>query len=276
MTTLLTIHDVSFQYHKKEKGIHHISFSVEKGEWVTLIGKNGSGKTTLGKVIMGLLPRQSGEMYLDNEHIGITHEKISHPDIAYVFQNPDNQFVGITVEEDIAFGLENRQVRREDMQSRIDDVLKAVRMSEFAQSNCDELSGGQKQRVAIASALVLQPKLLILDEATTMLDPVSRIELLTLLKDLQKRFQFSILSITHHHDELQFSDRVVVMNEGVIEWIGGTNQMYQQQFLGNYGLELTLPQRCQRALQIEGALLPQHENQIESVAEWLWKSYLNK
>lgn len=279
MTTLLTIHDISFQYYKSEKGIHNISLSIDKGEWVTLIGKNGSGKSTLGKVIMGLLPLQSGAMYFDNKCIGLTHEQISNPNIAYVFQNPDNQFVGITVEEDIAFGLENRQVKRENMQKMIDDVLKAVCMSKFAKSNCEELSGGQKQRVAIASALVLQPKLLVLDEATTMLDPLSRIELLTLLKNLQKQYNFAILSITHHHDELFFSDRVIVMNDGAIEWVGKTNQLYQQQFFGNYGLELTLRQRCQKALQIDDTIPPQHEpneNDIESVAEWLWESYLNK
>lgn len=275
MTTLLTIHNVSFHYNS-EKGIYNVSLNIDKGEWITLIGKNGSGKSTLGKVIMGLLPLQSGEIYFENERIGLTHEKISHPDIAYVFQNPDNQFVGITVEEDIAFGLENRQVKREDMQCRIDDVLKAVCMSDFAKSNCDELSGGQKQRVAIASALVLHPKLLILDEATTMLDPIARMDLLHLLKELQNKFKFAILSITHHHDELKYSDRVVVMNEGSVECIGNTNELYQQQLLADYGLELTLQQRCQKELRLEGTLLPQRENYIESVAEWLWKSYLNK
>lgn len=275
MTTLMSMSNVSFCYDDTTKGIHNVSLTINKGEWVTIVGQNGSGKSTLGKVMMGLLPLQHGEMYFENDRIGLTHEKISHPEIAYVFQNPDNQFVGITVEEDIAFGLENRQVPSEEMQMRIDAILKAVCMSEFAKSNCDELSGGQKQRVAIASALALYPKLLILDEATTMLDPVARLDLLHLLKELQQQFHFSVLAITHHRQELPYSDKIVVMSEGSIVKVVNNNEIVDDT-LNDYGVEQSLAQQLSSALHLKNRTTPQQEKSVESMAEWIWTSYLKK
>lgn len=214
---MLQFNNVSFSYpNKQHEVLSNINFAVENGEWLTILGNNGSGKSTLMKLISGQYKVSKGNIvYNGLEYNEENFEKIIS-DIAIVFQNPDNQFIGSTVEEDIAFGLENRQISSEKMKEIIDNVLNVVDMQDYRFSEPKELSGGQKQRVAIASALALKPKLLILDEATSMLDPVARENIVNYIKKINKYKNITIISITHDVEELKYSDNILLINEGKI------------------------------------------------------------
>ena len=211
----LTLKNVSFSYVEDEPALIDVSFDVKQGEYVTIIGKNGSGKSTIAKLITGLLPDlDNGEILLDGEKI---KEEQIREKIGIVFQNPDNQFIGSTVRDDIAFGLENHQVKHDDMDKIIDEYSELVSMKPFLDKEPSALSGGQKQRVAIAGVLAMHPEIIILDEATAMLDPKGKKEIISLIHQLKKNDEkLSIISITHDVEEAFFSDHVVVLNEGKV------------------------------------------------------------
>ncbi|MBF0713197.1 ATP-binding cassette domain-containing protein [Gemella sp. GH3] len=214
---MLEFRDVSFRYTSTDDYIlKNINFKINTGEWLTILGSNGSGKTTLLKLIYGQVKQNSGSIYYNNEEL--TDDNFSNiiNDLAVVFQNPDSQFVGNTVEEDIAFGLENRNFSRDDMEKIITEMLIAVDMENLRKKEPKDLSGGQKQRVAIASALALYPKILILDEATSMLDPKARKQLLKYIKKLQLERNITVISITHDVDEIKYSDSIILLNKGNI------------------------------------------------------------
>ena len=194
-----------------------LSFHVKQGEWLSIIGHNGSGKSTTVRLIDGLLTAESGEIFVENELL--TEENVwdIRQKIGMVFQNPDNQFVGATVEDDVAFGLENKGIPFEEMQSRVKEALQLVGMSAFADREPSRLSGGQKQRVAIAGAIAMRPRIIILDEATSMLDPEGRLELIQTIKEIRNQYNMTVISITHDLDEVALSDRVLVMKKGKVE-----------------------------------------------------------
>ena len=194
-----------------------LSFHVKQGEWLSIIGHNGSGKSTTVRLIDGLLAAESGEIFVENELL--TEENVwdIRQKIGMVFQNPDNQFVGATVEDDVAFGLENKGIPFEEMQSRVKEALQLVGMSAFADREPSRLSGGQKQRVAIAGAIAMRPRIIILDEATSMLDPEGRLELIQTIKEIRNQYNMTVISITHDLDEVALSDRVLVMKKGKVE-----------------------------------------------------------
>ena len=194
-----------------------LSFHVKQGEWLSIIGHNGSGKSTTVHLIDGLLTAESGEIFVENELL--TEENVwdIRQKIGMVFQNPDNQFVGATVEDDVAFGLENKGIPFEEMQSRVKEALQLVGMSAFADREPSRLSGGQKQRVAIAGAIAMRPRIIILDEATSMLDPEGRLELIQTIKEIRNQYNMTVISITHDLDEVALSDRVLVMKKGKVE-----------------------------------------------------------
>lgn len=209
--------NVSFKYGEdKPYVLKDVSFTIKEGEWLAILGHNGSGKSTIAKLMNGLLFPTEGEIFISG--IKLTEESVwdIRKDIGLVFQNPDNQFVGTTVRDDVAFGMENRGVAREEMLKRIKQTLESVGMTDYEWTEPHRLSGGQKQRVAIASVLAIESKLLILDEATSMLDPRGRKEILQTVANLQAERDLSLITITHDLSEIVEAKRVIVMNEGRI------------------------------------------------------------
>lgn len=224
--SILEIKNVSFEYKKDQKALKDVSLSVEKGEFLCILGHNGSGKSTLAKLIMGLRPVTSGNIYID----GVLLEEQSvcevRQKLGIVFQNPDNQFVGITVKDDIAFGLENRNISRNEMLEKIDYYAKKVGIYHLLSRDPSSLSGGEKQKVAIASVLACEPEIVIFDESTSMLDPKSAKELLHTIKQLKG--VKTILYITHNLEESLLADRVIVMNEGSVVLTGSPIDVFRE------------------------------------------------
>ncbi|AKG73005.1 energy-coupling factor transporter ATPase [Salinicoccus halodurans] len=225
---MIEFNDVTYSYRTgNHNALDHISLNFRQGEWTSVIGHNGSGKSTLVKILMGVLEGYEGEIKVDGEVM--TEENL--PDIrkrfAIVFQNPDNQFVGATVEDDVAFGLENNGVGRDEMVNRVEEALRSVNMLEYRTHEPSRLSGGQKQRVAIAGALAMQPDLLILDEATSMLDPQGRREVLEILREIHREKLTTLIYITHDLAEIGVSDHAVVMKDGRVINEGTVEEIYQ-------------------------------------------------
>lgn len=216
----IEVKDLVFTYNEEdsEKTIKGVSFNIEKGTYTTIIGHNGSGKSTIAKLLVGLLEKESGSIKIDGEEITAENVYDIRRKVAIVFQNPDNQFIGSTVRDDIAFGLENHQVEPEGMDSIINYFAEEVNMKEFLNHEPTKLSGGQKQRVAIAGVLAMAPEILILDESTAMLDPAGKQEIKDLVLKLHKRHDMTIISITHDIEEVSISDKVIVMNDGEIRF----------------------------------------------------------
>ncbi|GEM05107.1 energy-coupling factor transporter ATP-binding protein EcfA1 [Halolactibacillus miurensis] len=211
--------NVSFRYAEDQPWVlKNVSFSIKQDEWVAILGHNGSGKSTIAKLMNGLLFPDEGAIYVHG--MEVTPETVwdVREKVGMVFQNPDNQFVGTTVRDDVAFGLENRGIDRRIMLNRIEDSLTSVRMSDYLFHEPHRLSGGQKQRVAIAGVLAIQPELIILDEATAMLDPRGRKDIMMTVNDLREETKVNLVSITHDLNEIVGADRVIVMNEGEI-WL---------------------------------------------------------
>ena len=226
---ILEVKDLNFSYEEEGKTIDNVSFSVEEGSYTTIVGHNGSGKSTIAKLIMGLLESASGTITIDG--IALNNENLAkiRSRIGIVFQNPDNQFIGATVRDDIAFGLENHCVEPSMMDEIIDTNATLVKMSDFMDQEPTHLSGGQKQRVAIAGVLAMKPKLLIFDEATSMLDPDGKDEIKKVIMKLHKESSLTILSITHDIDEVASSDYVVALDHGKVVLTGTPQEVFQQE-----------------------------------------------
>lgn len=182
MMNIIEVKNLKYKYNQEDERytLNDVSFHVKQGEWLSIIGHNGSGKSTTVRLIDGLLEAESGDIYIDGDALTIDNVWDKRRLIGMVFQNPDNQFVGATVEDDVAFGLENQGIPLEEMRSRVDEALELVGMTDFKTREPARLSGGQKQRVAIAGVVALRPKIIILDEATSMLDPEGRLDLIRL------------------------------------------------------------------------------------------------
>lgn len=191
-----------------------LSLHIEQGQWVTIVGPNGSGKSTLTKLMNGLLAPQSGMIQIGSVTLnGNTLSDIRRR-VGYLFQNPDNQFIAATVQDDMAFGMENRCLSREEMQRRINQVSVELGMEDWLHRHPSSLSGGQKQRVAIAGLLVLDPEVMIWDEATSMLDEQARREFMTRMRQLRAERELTVVSVTHDAEEIMASDRVLVIKDG--------------------------------------------------------------
>ena len=216
---MIQCNQLYFRYPKNDfDTLKDICFSISKGEWVSIIGRNGSGKSTLIKVLNGLYFPYRGDILIDGVKIHTDNIWDIREKIGLVFQNPENQFVGTTVLDDVAFGMENYEIPRVEMLERIDWVLQEVGMSAYKHKAPQELSGGQKQRIALASALALKPQICTLDEAMVMLDPVSRQRMFELLLQLRDKYHMTIVSVTHDLTELNYSDRTFVLEEGKLIW----------------------------------------------------------
>ncbi|NLN80623.1 MAG: energy-coupling factor transporter ATPase [Erysipelotrichia bacterium] len=226
----LEVNNVSFSYDGKHDAVNQISFDVLKGKHVSIIGHNGSGKSTLAKLILGLLNLNHGEIKVFDEVLSEKSVQKIRQDVGIVFQNPDNQFIGATLEDDLAFGLENRQVPREEMKQIIIEFARKVGMEDFLNSEPANLSGGQKQRAAIAGVLAMKPKLIIFDEATSMLDPSGKKEVKKILLEMKKEIKdLTLLTITHDIEEASLSDEIIVIHQGQIVLKGTPIEVFQHE-----------------------------------------------
>ncbi|MFJ7890738.1 energy-coupling factor ABC transporter ATP-binding protein [Lysinibacillus xylanilyticus] len=281
MPEILSLNNVTFSYTPEEKesrnAVENVSFAVQEGEWIAIVGHNGSGKSTIAKLMNGLLYPQQGDVRILREPLSEDNLWESRSQIGMVFQNPDNQFVGATVQDDVAFALENNGVPFEVMVERVYAALEQVKMNNFLDHEPHHLSGGQKQRVAIAGALAMKPKLLILDEATSMLDPQGRGEVLQTVQTLRAETGLTVISITHDLEEAMLADRVLFMNDGKKFTEGTPAEIFAfGDKLVEFGLDLPFAMKLSKLLQKEGVpLMGQHMTEEELVND-LWTSNFNK
>lgn len=225
----IEVNNLSYSYRDDIKALDGISFTIKEGSYVCLVGHNGSGKSTLAKVLIGLLNGFNGSVKIFDKELNKENLVDIRSNIGIVFQNPDNQFVGSTVADDIAFGLENKQIPREQMQQIIDEVASYAGMTKFLNHEPQSLSGGQKQRVAIAGVLAMEPKIIILDEATAMLDPKGKLDVSKMIKKVRDKFpEVTIISITHDVEEANLADYIIVLNEGKVALSGSPEEVFSQ------------------------------------------------
>ena len=280
MTPIISLSHVTYAYPNSDvPALRNLSLTINKGEWVAIIGHNGSGKSTFAKLLNYLLAPDEGEITV-NDVVATEENMWTIRDmVGMVFQNPDNQFVGATVADDVAFGMENRGVPRDEMITRVDATLEEVQMMPFADREPARLSGGQKQRVAIASVLALQPKILILDEATAMLDPTGRREMIALVHELKARMgdDLTVISITHDIDEAASADRVMVINDGELVETGLPAEIFANaDQLRRFGLAVPFAEQLKEQLRLRGIDVPNEYLTTEGLVTWLWQSISTK
>ena len=250
MDEFIRLDGVTFSYEDEAESIpalKNLSLSIGRGEYVAVLGHNGSGKSTFAKLLNMILEPTEGTIYIDGEDIG--REDFTEDDlyrirrkVGMVFQNPDNQLVATQVEEDVAFGPENLGLPREELQRRVDDALARVGMSEFKDRSPHHLSGGQKQRVAIAGVIAMEPACIVLDEATAMLDPQGRKEVMRTVEELHRDRGITVIHITHYMEEAIRADRVVVINDGELFLDGAPDEVFSHvEELRSVGLEAPQP-----------------------------------
>lgn len=266
----LEIKNLCFSYDKTKPVIDDISLSIDKGSFVVVLGHNGSGKSTLAKLIVGLLEKSSGQIFFDDEEITKKNIKNLQTKTALVFQNPDNQFIGATVEDDIAFGLENRQVPHSQMQEEINKFAESVGMLEYLDKEPINLSGGQKQRVALAGALILRPEILILDEATSMLDPKGKATVRKIIDKIHKENpDLTIISITHDIDEALLCDKVFILSKGKLVKNGAPQEVLRdEKSLLEIKLDMPFIYRVEKKLSDMG--INSHAENVEQLVEDIW------
>lgn len=255
--SVIVFKNVSFQYQSDASfTLEDVSFNIPKGQWTSIVGHNGSGKSTIAKLMIGIEKVKSGEIFYNNQAITDDNFEKLRKDIGIVFQNPDNQFVGSIVKYDVAFGLENHAVPHDEMHRRVSEALKQVDMLERADYEPNALSGGQKQRVAIASVLALNPSVIILDEATSMLDPDARQNLLDLVRKVKSEHNITIISITHDLSEAMEADHVIVMNKGTVYKEGTAIEIFDHaEELTTIGLDLPFPIKINQMLGYQTSFL---------------------
>lgn len=255
MSEMIKLCDVTFGYEEGQAVLKDYSLEVGQGEFVTILGHNGSGKSTLSKLLVGLVEAWSGDIVVDGQLL--TEESVFdvRQKIGIVFQNPDNQFVGSTVRDDIAFGLENKCVPYDEMNALVEEYADKVGMKRFLDREPHRLSGGEKQRVAIAGVLALGAKIIILDEATAMLDPQGRENMMELVHELAQDEDKTIIMITHHLDEAVKSDRIIVMNAGQIILEGTPKEVFaQKELLESVKLDVPFAVKASYDLKEKGIL----------------------
>ena len=273
MKSIIDVKNLSFRYKESQEyyDVKDITFHVKRGEWLSIVGHNGSGKSTTVRLIDGLLEAESGEIVIDGQRL--TEENIWNirRQIGMVFQNPDNQFVGATVEDDVAFGLENQGLSRQEMKKRVEEALDLVGMLDFKKREPARLSGGQKQRVAIAGVVALRPAILILDEATSMLDPEGRRELIETVRGIRKDYDMTVISITHDLEEVAMSDRVLVMKKGEIESTSSPRELFSRNDLDQIGLDDPFANQLKHSLSQNGYDLPENYLTESELEDKLWE-----
>ena len=274
MKNIIEVQHLKYKYdnHVDSYILKDVTFHVKQGEWLSIVGHNGSGKSTTIRLIDGLLEAENGEIIIDGDKLTLENvwEKRRH--IGMVFQNPDNQFVGATVEDDVAFGLENQGMGYQTMFDRVQEALDIVGMQDFKEREPARLSGGQKQRVAIAGVVALRPDIIILDEATSMLDPEGRLELIQTVKKIKDRHGMTVISITHDLDEVALSDRVLVMKEGQVESTSTPSELFSRVDLEDLGLDEPFTNQVKATLLDSGFQLPERYLTEKELQDYLWES----
>ncbi len=248
------VRNLSFSYDNEEKVLNNLTFGIKAGTYTVLLGHNGSGKSTFAKLVLGLLEANEGDIIVDGVNLSVDTVYEIRNKVGIVFQNPDNQFIGSTVRDDIAFGLENHCVPHDDMEPIINEFATKVGMDQYLDKEPSHLSGGQKQRVAIAGVLAMKPKILIFDEATSMLDPKGKREIKDLIRKTKEIYpEITIISITHDVEEACLADEIVILNKGEIYLQGIPSEVFSnQQKLIDIDLDVPFNYKLQQRLQQVG------------------------
>ena len=269
---MIEVKDLTFSYSDDDNAVKNVSFTVNDHEWISIIGHNGSGKSTIAKLLVGLLEAKSGSICIDGVQLNEQNINKLRPRIGIVFQNPDNQFVGYNVKYDIAFGLENHMVPQPEMMELIDKYTKMVDMNEFLSREPQTLSGGQKQRVAIAGILALNCDIIILDEATSMLDPQGTKEIIEIIDELHKNHNKTIITITHDLNFAAKSDRILVMREGELILSGTPEEVFERR-------DVLLSSNLDMPFGLRAAFLAKEDdtlNKNKELIDTLWEYHLKK
>jgi energy-coupling factor transport system ATP-binding protein len=222
----IKVENLKFSYNNKDEAIQNLSFSIEAGSWVCVVGHNGSGKSTLAKLLIGLLKADAGTIWIDGLEMNEKTVRDIRKKVGIVFQNPDNQFVGVTVKHDIAFGLENQCVPQPKMVELVDEYVDLVGMKDYLDKEPHQLSGGQKQSVAIAGALAMNQDIMIFDEATSMLDPEGVRDITDFIVKLNKEYKKTIITITHDLEFAKRADQIIVLNKGKVVLSGTPDDVF--------------------------------------------------
>ncbi|MBF1689637.1 Energy-coupling factor transporter ATP-binding protein EcfA1 [Streptococcus sanguinis] len=272
MENIIKVRNLKYKYDSESENytLNDVSFQVKKGEWLSIVGHNGSGKSTTVRLIDGLLEAESGDIIISGDKLTVENVWEKRRQIGMVFQNPDNQFVGATVEDDVAFGLENQGLDYDLMVERVQQALELVGMQDFKEREPARLSGGQKQRVAVAGVVALRPDIIILDEATSMLDPEGRLALIQTVKKIKDSNQLTVISITHDLDEIALSDRVLVMKEGQVESTATPRELFSREDLEELGLDQPFVNQVKVALRQSGLSLPDSYLTEKELQDQLW------
>lgn len=269
--TGIKVKNLTFTYpNQDEPVLKDVNLEIAPASWTAIIGHNGSGKSTLVRLIDGLLMPDEGTIEVNGINVDENSLGLIHQQIGFVFQNPENQFVGATVADDVAFGLENRQIPFAEMKKRIHQSLDLVGMLDYRETEPVNLSGGQKQRVALAGVLALEPQIIILDEATSMLDPQARKEILDLLTELRAQRDISIISITHDINEIELADETIILDQAHVAKQGPTRVVLQDSaLLKKIGVGLPAGQRLKQLLTVRGIDIPADYLNLEEIKQWL-------
>ena len=272
MENIIEVRNLKYKYDSESENytLNDVSFQVKKGEWLSIVGHNGSGKSTTVRLIDGLLEAESGDIIISGDKLTAENVWEKRRQIGMVFQNPDNQFVGATVEDDVAFGLENQGLDYNLMVERVQQALELVGMQDFKEREPARLSGGQKQRVAVAGVVALRPDIIILDEATSMLDPEGRLDLIQTVKKIKDSNQLTLIAITHDLDEIALSDRVMVMKEGQVESTATPRELFSREDLEELGLDQPFVNQVKAALRQSRLPLPDSYLTEKELQDQLW------
>ncbi|MBS7577080.1 MULTISPECIES: energy-coupling factor ABC transporter ATP-binding protein [unclassified Enterococcus] len=271
---MIELKNISFKYSSEasDYALDDVSLTIESGEWVAIIGHNGSGKSTTAKIMDGLIKAENGDVLIDGTIMTPDNVWELRKRIGMVFQNPDNQFVGSTVEDDVAFGLENQGIPRDEMLIRVNQALERVQMADYKTKEPARLSGGQKQRVAIAGVIALAPNIIILDEATSMLDPKGRQEVIKIVQQIKAEKNLTVVSITHDIDEAALADKIIVMKQGKVLTTGTPTEIFAKgQDLIELGLDVPLTEKIKASLAKVGIELPKQYLTEEEMVAFLWQ-----
>ncbi|MBR2988445.1 MAG: energy-coupling factor transporter ATPase [Clostridia bacterium] len=272
---LVKLQNVKFSYENNTDGekpvkfaVNDVSLSINEGEFIAIVGHNGSGKSTLARLLNGIVTANEGTVTVNGLDASVEKNLFDiRKTVGVVFQNPDNQAVATIIEDDVAFGPENIGLPSEEIRQRVDWALKSVGMYDYREGTSQRLSGGQKQRVAIAGVLAIKPRVMVLDESTSMLDPQGREEVMKVIRHLNREEKMAVIMITHFMEEAMLADRIIVMNEGKICMEGGKEIFCRQDELTEIGLTVPVVSRIAKKLKIAGLPVDESITDIETLVK---------